>query len=60
MRLSPLRYTEEIQVKKTIESTRDREEILFEKKVKELSHLNEKEAEKKPSKLKKSQPKRET
>ena len=36
MRLSPLRYTEEIQVKKTRESTRDREEILFEKKSKRI------------------------
>ena len=49
----PLRCTEKIQAKKTRESTRDREGILFEKK-------SGKEAEKKAKQIKKSQLKKET
>ena len=53
MRLSPLRCTEDIQAKRTRESTRHGEEILFEKKAKELLYWNEKEAEKKAKQIKK-------
>ena len=52
MRFSPLRCTEDIQVKKTRESTRDRGEILLEKQAKELLHLNEKGVEKKAKQIK--------